>query len=669
MPRVRSDSAASSSASNPKTSPIPRVTRAQAKQLNRRAAGEATSAPRTLKRTRKQTPTPASDDGAGDSSPTPQPKKRVRPGKKTAGPAKPVAQPVAAKRELAAKAKAEKQSAKETVAHPAQSVVAKSGLAANAKTAKQPAGNVAHPAQSVVVKSGLDANTQAAKQSAGNPVAHPAQSVVAKSDLAANAQAAKQSAGNTVVHPAQSVAGASGLPANPQLITPLVTKTLMRSVLPAVGQGSHLGRNSKPPVKPPPAQPSQQLPPRNVTNPTQASQPRAENRRQSPGDMHRARKTGVSEQNAPPGYRVSTDGLYQTSRALSGGSHRLPPPQRDNLFPVSDREPESSPLTRRIPAPQFDTLHLSPAVLDLTTTAEVRRAEKTGAVGTALSSDPDLHNHGDWGGCGDLSPHNTISPDTPSPSSSHGDRSPTLSFNIRGHGHRASPERSPGHCEAAEPPKEQSAFESDSSGGSDYGKEQDAALSRRARSRQRERDDHAKQDAEQAAAYQLQERLQLQEKLVLEDIDRNLSNIRHVASHSRSTVPLQRNVPVVPVEMPADILTGFDPMPDGEDPDDDDDDEDQPINTSKGKGKASLSGNKGGRMSAQSVGKCQAFGAEVHRGALALAAELNVNLITVMRTADLTVKVAKVGNFANSLRMVIRHDYADRVAAGEDLGM
>lgn len=70
-------------------------------------------------------------------------------------------------------------------------------------------------------------------------------------------------------------------------------------------------------------------------------------------------------------------------------------------------------------------------------------------------------------------------------------------------------------------------------------------------------------------------------------------------------------------------------------------------------------------MSATSVALCQAFGADVHHCALKLAEQLNINVSTVMRVTDLTVKVTKVGNFANSLRMVIKHDYTERLDAGD----
>lgn len=278
---------------------------------------------------------------------------------------------------------------------------------------------------------------------------------------------------------------------------------------------------------------------------------------------------------------------------------------------------------------------------------------------TSSPDPPEENDYGSWGGCAHVSPDNTLHSELPASPTILGNDSPTPPFDIRGNHRTPSPSASPTAREVLE--DDHSTHEHSS--GSDYGKEAEAERARRARSRERSQQALRSEDAQGAEGSPRQPYRGAPSK----DRPGNTQGVvRPMASMSRLSPPGQHNAVAAPDVDYVAITTGFDSPSDVENEDDDDE---QLTGTGKGKGKASVSARKGGRMSAENVALCQAFGAEVHRGALELAAQLDVNLLTVMRTADLAVKPAKIGNFANSLRMVIRHDYAERLAAGDELGM
>lgn len=382
---------------------------------------------------------------------------------------------------------------------------------------------------------------------------------------------------------------------------------------------------------------------------------------------------------AAPGIRVAPDGMLRTRRksSVDASSSGFPSGRRD--FTAQPSATALSPIRApQFSRPSFTDQHGSRAaqaiqsLIAATTpvlsqsyesiSPTTRRVSEAVHHGTdPLSEDP--HDSGEWGGCARASSPNAAVPafsqDRPgddnlsSPQFDilglHLERTPTRSVNDPDNGH----------------------LSEDSASSDDYGKEQDAERDRRARSltrrkqqRQKEREAEDIYHRANALPAQPPKPVHAAAQPYRAQSSGQPNHTHNPANSPRSDVPAVQP-PAVDDDIPV-ILTGFDPMPDGCN---EDDKYEEVEYTGKGKGKASSSGNKGGRMSAESVAACQQFGAEVHRSARTLAMELNMNLATVMRVAGLSLKATKVGNFHNSLRMVIRHEHAERVEQDSSLGM
>lgn len=353
---------------------------------------------------------------------------------------------------------------------------------------------------------------------------------------------------------------------------------------------------------------------------------------------------------AAPGIRVAPDGMLRTRRksSVDASSPGLPSGHKD--FTPKPSEHAFS----RLPAPEFNRpifgdqhgSRAAQAIQSLIAATKPVLAKSHAFVsptsrhvaesvprGSSLVSD-DHQDSGEWAGCEGGSGQSDVelasSPHRPSD-----DLLSSPPFNILG---RHDPVQHSG-SEASE-------------SSDDYGKKQDEERDKRARSVTRRKVQREK-EREAEDVYHVPNKLTAQRpKPVHAPAEPSRAQFSGTAVHTVDEDPV--------------ILTGFDPMPEGCD---EDDEYEEVEYTGKGKGKASSSGNKGGRMSLESVTACQKFGAEVHRSAQTLATKLNMNLATVMRAAGLSLKATKVGNFANSLRMVLRHEYAEQAEQDSNLGM
>ncbi|KZP09870.1 hypothetical protein FIBSPDRAFT_900198 [Athelia psychrophila] len=595
-------------------SPIPRVTRAQAKTFN----GETELAlPAGVKRIRKPTEKVTAYDPTADFTPSPPRKKRARPGKSAAEQSSP-----GKNARIKATAPAAKRPVKKAphtkTAPPAQ----------KASRSNQPGGDNTVPS---VNPTGPPAPTaKAAINAPAMQRVHPSPAARVDSvDHRVDTNTADRTATNFFEH----------FPFGPVApITP--SRVIVDGLISASQKNQH------------PSLPSPLLAPHQ--HPHSSA---------SPTGIHQPQQLGPSLRPTQAGFRVSKDGLYQTRRHPEVGSQPHTPPAHGRLSPSGSFTPRQRTIPpSRIPAPRFGPQ--SPTA----------QPDLTGPVTPPSPEHVESHDYGDWNGCTGISPTSLILSERPHPSSSRSRPSPSIRsltpvFNIRGH-----------HVPAPSDTQQELSGSGDDTSHSDYGRDQEEERHRRARSQERRRDNQRKQDDEEAdtlhhvqnwRARQREEEQERERKVTKsreKGHDKNLPDVRDGASTSRLTVPPKQTATLIANAEPAAILTGFDAPQADEDVDDDDDhDDDHVAKTGKGKGKAGPLGSKRGRMSADTVSRCQAFGAEVHRSGMVLAEELQVNLVTLMRTAGLTIKAAKVGNFANSLRMVISHEHADRVAAGEAL--